>query len=75
MKREDLFKNFMPTSVCCFTCKYFQTDVAYSNGKPCEFIGKCLHPKRMRRADADDCCPDHDFADWAKNEWQEICKK
>lgn len=58
-----------PKSYSCHTCKHFQTDVAHSNGKPCRFVGNCLHPKRFGfRRDADDQCPDHKFARWALEE-------
>ena len=58
-----------PQKCHCYTCKHFQADVAYSNGKPCRFVGNCLHPKRLGfRRDADDQCPDHNFADWTKAE-------
>ena len=62
-----------PISCHCHTCKHFHTDVAYSNGKPCRFVGNCLHPKRLGfRRDADDQCPDHKFARWALEEQKEL---
>ena len=71
----ELEQHLAPTAVRCGTCKFFQTDVAYSNGKPCEFVGHCHHPSRDMRKEADDCCPDQEFANWAKAEQQEMYRK
>lgn len=55
-------------SGCCFTCKYFSTDMTDGTGKPMHIIGECRHPSRGWRVEMDDSCPDHEPANWTKND-------